>query len=251
MPLPIDLNADLGESYGAWRMGDDAALMPFISSCNIACGFHAGDPRIMDHTVRLALAAGVHIGAHPSLPDIQGFGRRDMAISADEAHALVLYQIGALAAFCKARGARLHHVKPHGALYNMAARDPLLAAAIAQAVADFDRELILVGLANSASIVAGRAAGLSVWQEAFADRRYTANGQLQPRNQPGAVIVDVEQAVQQALDIARHGAVTSAEGERLTLQADTICLHGDSAHALALAARVRQEIDALSAGQVL
>lgn len=242
MPLAIDLNADLGESYGAWRMGDDAALMAHISSCNIACGFHAGDPLIMARTVRLAQAAGVHIGAHPSLPDLQGFGRRDMAVSADEAYALVLYQIGALAAFCRAEGARLHHVKPHGALYTMAARDATLAAAIARAVADFDRELILVGLAGSVSIEAGRRAGLTVWREAFADRRYTADGQLQPRSQPGAVITELEAAVQQALAIARQEAISTADGQPLRLEADTLCLHGDSAHALALAARVHASL---------
>jgi UPF0271 protein len=238
----IDLNADLGESYGTWTMGDDAALMPFISSCNIACGFHAGDPLIMDRTVRLALATGVHIGAHPGLPDLQGFGRREMVVSPAEVHALVLYQIGALAAFCRARGARLHHVKPHGALYNMAARDMALADAIAQAVADFDRELILVGLAGSASIEAGRKMGLTVWREAFIDRRYGADGHLLPRSQPGAVINDVQQAVAQAVGIAQQGEVIGAGGQRLPMVADTLCLHGDSPHALELAAAVQKTL---------
>jgi UPF0271 protein len=237
--LCIDLNADLGESFGAWRMGDDAALMPLITSCNIACGLHAGDPQIMDRTVCLARDAGVRIGAHPSFPDLQGFGRRDMTLGAEEVRALVLYQVGALAAFCRARGATLHHVKPHGALYNMAARDATLADAIARAVAAFDRGLVLVGLAGSAFVAAGAQHGLTVWQEAFADRRYTAAGQLVPRHQPGAVIEDVEAAVQQALGIAQRGEVTTHDGQRLALRADTLCLHGDSAQALDVARRIR------------
>ncbi|HEY0178669.1 MAG TPA: 5-oxoprolinase subunit PxpA, partial [Dokdonella sp.] len=172
MGFRIDLNCDLGESFGAWTMGDDAAVMPYVSSANVACGMHAGDPDTMRRTVALAVRAGVALGAHVALPDLQGFGRREMRIGADEAYALTLYQIGALAAFARAAGARLRHVKPHGALYNMAARDAALADAIACAARDFDADLVLVGLAGSALPEAGRRAGLAVAHEAFADRRY-------------------------------------------------------------------------------
>lgn len=235
----IDLNCDLGESYGAWRMGDDATVLGEVSSANIACGFHAGDPDTMRRTVQLAAARGVAIGAHPSLPDLQGFGRREMAISADEAQALVLYQIGALSAFAHSEGVRLHHVKPHGALYNMAARDRVLAAAIAAAVAGFDRSLILVGLAGSASLAAGRAAGLAVAAEAFCDRRYCADGSLTPRREPGAVIHDIDEAVAQGLSIALHGSAIDANGNPVAINADTLCIHGDRPDAAAFARRLR------------
>jgi 5-oxoprolinase (ATP-hydrolysing) subunit A len=235
----IDLNCDLGESYGAWSMGEDAAVLAHVSSANIACGFHAGDPDTMRRTVRLAAAHGVAIGAHPSLPDLQGFGRREMAVSADEAHALTLYQIGALSAFAKSSGTRLSHVKPHGALYNMAARDPALAAAIAAAVAEFDGSLILVGLAGSALPEAGRAAGLAVAAEAFCDRRYRSDGSLTPRREAGAVIHDVDAAVAQGLSIALHGEALTADGSKVMISADTLCIHGDKPDAAAFARRLR------------
>jgi UPF0271 protein len=212
----IDLNCDLGESFGAWRMGDDAALLDLVSSANIACGFHAGDPVIMQQTVGLAAARAVAIGAHVSLPDLQGFGRREMRVSADEVHAMTLYQLGALSAFCQAAGTRLAHVKPHGALYNMAARERSLADAIARAVQAFDPQLILFGLAGSALIDAGAALGLAVAAEAFADRRYRADGSLQPRGEAGAVIDDDATATAQALDIVREGTVIAAHGESVT-----------------------------------
>ena len=235
----IDLNCDLGESYGAWHMGEDADVLAEISSANIACGFHAGDPDTMRRSVRLAAARGVAVGAHPSLPDLQGFGRRDMAVSADEVHALTLYQIGALSAFAKSEGTCLHHVKPHGALYNMAARDTVLAAAIAAAVADFDRQLILVGLAGSALLQAGRAAGLRVAAEAFCDRRYRADGSLTPRREAGAVIDDAAAAVEQALSIVLHSAATARDGSRVAIAADTLCIHGDRPGAAAFARSLR------------
>ncbi|MBA2078149.1 5-oxoprolinase subunit PxpA [Rhodanobacter sp. PCA2] len=243
----IDLNADLGESFGAWRMGDDEALLALVSSANVACGFHAGDPAIMKHTVALAAARGVAIGAHVALPDLQGFGRREMRVSVDEAHALTLYQLGALAAFTRAAGVPLAHVKPHGALYTMAARDAGLAAAIARAVRDFDPALRLVGLAGSALVEAGRAAGLAVAAEAFADRGYRADGSLQPRGEAGALLDDARQACAQALGIVRDGAVTAVDGRRVALHADTLCLHGDGPHALDFARRLR---DALAAASV-
>lgn len=239
----IDLNCDLGESYGAWSMGDDAAVLAVVSSANIACGFHAGDPDTMRRTVQLAAARGVAIGAHPSLPDLQGFGRREMAISADEAQALVLYQTGALSAFAQSEGVRLHHVKPHGALYNMAARDRALADAIAAAIAAFDRSLILVGLAGSASLAAGRAAGLTVAAEAFCDRRYRADGSLTPRRETGAVIHDIDEAVAQGLSIALHGTATDADGNPVAIAADTLCIHGDKADAAAFARRLRTALE--------
>jgi UPF0271 protein len=239
----IDLNCDLGESFGAWRMGEDAALLELVSSANIACGFHAGDPLIMQQTVRLAAARGVAIGAHVSLPDLQGFGRREMRVSAGEAGAMTLYQLGALHAFVRAAGTRLAHVKPHGALYNMAARDRALADAIARAAQAFDPQLILFGLAGSALIDAGKAIGLPVAAEAFADRRYCADGSLQPRGEAGAVIDDNDDALEQALGIARDGVVVTVDGSRVNLRADTLCLHGDGVHAVQLARQLRAALE--------
>lgn len=239
----IDLNCDLGESFGAWRMGEDAALLELVSSANIACGFHAGDPMIMQQTVSVAAARGVAIGAHVSLPDLQGFGRREMRVSANEVHAMTLYQLGALHAFTRSAGTRLAHVKPHGALYNMAARDRTLADAIAHAVQAFDPQLILFGLAGSALIDAGKALELPVAAEAFADRRYLADGSLQSRGEAGAVIDDAQAAMDQALGIARDGVAVAVGGERMNLHADTLCLHGDGAHAVQLARQLRAALE--------
>jgi UPF0271 protein len=243
----VDLNCDLGESFGAWTMGADAAVMPWISSANIACGFHAGDPDTMRHTLELAVRARVAVGAHVSLPDLAGFGRREMRVSPDEAYAMTLYQIGALAGFARAAGARLRHVKPHGALYNMAARDALLAAAIAQAVRDFDARLILVGLCASALTDAGEKIGLVVAHEAFADRRYEDDGSLTPRREPDAVITDIDTAIAQALAIVTRGEVTTRSGATRTLVADTLCVHGDRSDAAIFARRLH---DALVAAGV-
>ena len=237
--MRIDLNSDIGESFGPWRMGADEDVLAHVTSANIACGFHAGDPVTMRRTVALAQARGVAIGAHPSLPDLQGFGRRDMRIGADEAHALVVYQIGALAAFARAAGTALTHVKPHGALYTMAARDRGLAEAIAQAVHDVDVRLVLVGLAASALTAAGERAGLRVAHEAFADRRYLADGRLVARSQDDAVIEDVDLAVAQAVSIATRGRVDAFDGTSLAIRADTICVHGDRADAGVFARRLR------------
>jgi 5-oxoprolinase (ATP-hydrolysing) subunit A len=235
----IDLNCDLGESFGAWRMGQDDAVLDYISSANVACGFHAGDASVMQRTVQAAMARGVAIGAHPSLPDLQGFGRREMQISADEAHALVLYQTGALSAFAVAAGTRLTHVKPHGALYNMAARDAQLADAIAGAVRDFDAGLILVGLAGSELPRAGSRLGLRVAHEAFADRRYRSDGSLVSRREPDAVIHDIDAAVAQAVAIAIEGRVTARDGTPVVIAADTICVHGDRPDAAEFAHRLQ------------
>jgi len=239
----IDLNCDMGESFGAWTMGQDSEVMPWITSANIACGFHAGDSATMRRTVALAKRHGVAIGAHVSLPDLQGFGRREMRVSTDEAYALTLYQIGALAAFVRAEGARLVHVKPHGALYNMAAKDAALAEAIARAAHAFDPALVLVGLAASALPQAGEKAGLRVAHEAFADRRYEAHGSLTPRHEAGAVIDDVDTAVAQAVKIGTQGKVDIRAGGTLQLRADTICVHGDRPDAAKFARRLREALE--------
>ncbi|MCE3003090.1 MAG: 5-oxoprolinase subunit PxpA, partial [Xanthomonadaceae bacterium] len=214
----IDLNCDLGESFGAWTMGEDEAVLPHVSSANVACGFHAGDPTVMRRTVALAKAAGVAIGAHVSLPDLQGFGRREMKVSPEECHDFVLYQVGALAAIARAQGVGLSHVKPHGALYNMAARDAALATAIAHAVRDADRALVLYGLSGSALVAAGEAAGLRVAHEVFADRGYRADGALAPRGTPGAVIDDPALAAERAAAFAAGAPVAALDGTPLRLR---------------------------------
>jgi UPF0271 protein len=244
MRRSIDLNCDMGESYGAWTMGQDEAVMPLVSSANIACGFHAGDPTVMRRTVHLAKRHGVSIGAHVSLPDLQGFGRREMKLSPDEARDLTLVQIGALAAIARAEDARLVHVKPHGALYNMAARDERLADAIARAVREFDPALILFGLAGSALPRAGAALGLRVAHEAFCDRRYEADGSLTPRTLPGAVIDDPSAAASQLAALVTTGEVGSREGARIHVACDTVCVHGDRSDAAAFARALRARLDA-------
>jgi UPF0271 protein len=241
----IDLNCDLGESFGAWTMGEDEAVLPHVSSANVACGFHAGDPTVMRRTVALAKARGVAVGAHVSLPDLQGFGRREMKVSPEEAYDFTLYQVGALAAIARAQGADLAHVKPHGALYNMAARDRALADAIARAVRDADPALVLFGLSGSALTAAGEAAGLAVAHEVFADRAYRADGALVPRGTPGAVIEDAAVAAARAASFAAGEAVAAVDGTPLRLRADTVCVHGDRAGAGAFAAALRARLDAL------
>lgn len=233
----IDLNADLGEGY------DDAAVMPHISSANIACGFHAGDAETMRRTVELCVRHRVAIGAHPSLPDREGFGRREIDIQPNEIYTQTRQQIGALAAFANAAGTKLHHVKPHGALYNMAARDRALADAIARAVRDCDLDLILVGLAGSVSIDAAREAGLACAQEAFCDRRYRADGSLTPRSQAGAVIEDIDRAIDQAVSIAMRSEAVADDGSRVRIEADTLCVHGDRANAGEFARRLREALE--------
>ncbi len=240
----IDLNCDMGESFGAWTMGQDEAVMPLISSANIACGFHAGDPEVMRRSARLAKAHGVAIGAHVSLPDLQGFGRREMRVTPSEAYAFTLYQLGALIAIARAEGLRVHHLKPHGALYNMAARDDALSEAIAHATRDVDADIVLYGLAGSALPRAGLAAGLRVAHEAFADRRYESDGSLTPRREADAVIHHPEVAARQVLDLLATGEVVSRQGERLRVPCDTVCLHGDRADAADFARVLRARIEA-------
>jgi UPF0271 protein len=240
--MAIDLNCDMGESFGRYALGDDAAVMPFITSANIACGLHAGDPSVMRSTVRLAKQHGVAVGAHPGWPDLQGFGRRDMFLSPDEAGAFVLYQIGALAAFARAEGVDLRHVKPHGALYNQAAKDHSLADAIARAVKTFDKDLILVGLAGSAMIAAGLECGLRVANEAFPDRRYNSDGTLVSRKQPDAVLSSPDEVAAHAVSLAKDGI--DFGGRRIHV--DTLCLHGDNPRAADNARLVRSALERAS-----
>jgi UPF0271 protein len=237
--MPVDLNADLGESFGPWTLGSDAAVMASITSANVACGFHAGDPGIMRQTVRAAREAGVAVGAHPGFPDLAGFGRRQMAASPREVEDFVLYQIGALAAMASAEGVTLQHVKPHGALYNMAVRDRALAGAIARATASFDPSLVLFGPPGSDLIRAGEDAGLSVAAEGFADRAYEPDGTLTPRTRPGAVLHDPDVVVARAVRMAREGVVLAAGGTEIPLRVATICIHGDTAGSADLARLVR------------
>jgi len=243
MGMQIDLNADLGESFGRWTLGNDAALMKSITSANVACGYHAGDPGVMRQTVRMARDAGVAVGAHPGLPDLAGFGRRTMAVTPREVEDFVLYQIGALAAVAAAEGVRLQHVKAHGALYNMAVRDRALADAIAAAVASCDRSLILFGLPGTELVRAGEAAGLRVAAEGFADRAYEADGSLTPRTRPGAVIHDAREAIARAVRMVHHGTVRATDGRDVAMRIDTICTHGDTpdSHELTKALRTALE----------
>lgn len=238
----IDLNSDLGEGFGLYRMGDDEAVLAQITSANIACGFHAGDPRIMRNTVAAAVDKGVAVGAHPGFPDLQGLGRRKMNLSPDEVYECVLYQVGALSAFVAAQGIRLQHVKPHGALYNQAAADPVLAQAICEAVRDFDPALYLYGLANSALTRAAEAAGLAVRHEVFGDRTYQADGSLTPRGHAGAMITDADRAVAQVLCMLREGYVLALDGTRVPVRPDTLCIHGDQPGAAAFARAIREAL---------
>jgi len=239
----INLNADLGESFGAWRMGDDAALLQVIASANIACGFHAGDPVVMRDTVRLALANGVSLGAHPAFPDLQGFGRRAMQMSAKELEAAILYQVGALQAIAAAEGGVVTHVKPHGALNNIACADATVAATVARAVRALDRELIVLAPALSALEQAGEAAGLRVGREVFADRSYQADGQLTPRSLPGAVLHDARACVQHVLRMLDAQGIVTADGRVLPTRIHSICVHGDGPEAVATAQQIRVALE--------
>ena len=239
----VDLNCDLGESFGVYRIGMDAEILRFVTSANIACGFHAGDPLIMEETVHAAKAAGTAVGAHPGFPDLAGFGRRNMACTPQEVKAYVKYQLGALEAFVRAEGLALQHCKPHGALYNMAAADRALADAIAEAVADVDSRIILFGLAGSLMIEAGRAAGLRTASEVFADRAYQADGSLVPRRLPGAVIHDPEEAIARTVRMVKEGVVTAVTGETVPIAADSICVHGDNPSALAVLKSIRERLE--------
>jgi UPF0271 protein len=232
--MEIDLNADLGEGCGS-----DEALLDLVSSANIACGWHAGGASVMRECVRWAVAKGVAIGAHPSFNDPENFGRKEMDIPASDIYAGVLYQLGALSAIARAEGGRLAHVKPHGALYNQACKNPVIADAIVAAVRDFDASLLVFGLANSGLVDATRRAGLTAIEEVFADRGYRADGSLVPRTEPGALLDDENAVLERTLAMAKAHRVQAVSGEWMPINAQTVCLHGDGAHALAFARRVR------------
>jgi len=236
----IDLNCDMGESYGAWKMGADAEVMPFISSANIASGFHAGDPATIRKTVKLAVDHGVAIGAHPSLPDLMGFGRRVMRISPQDMYDLVIYQAGAVEAFARAAGAKLHHVKCHGALYNMAANDEALSEAMVRAVKDLGSGVVLYALSRSRNFEIAKKSNVPVAGEVFADRGYSDDGTLAPRDKPGGMIEDAAKATKQALAMIEEGYVTSLAGKRVPVAADTLCIHGDQPGAVAFAQALRK-----------
>jgi 5-oxoprolinase (ATP-hydrolysing) subunit A len=244
----IDLNSDLGESFGRWSLGHDAEVMRSITSANIACGFHAGDPGVMRETVRRAKAAGVAIGAHPGFPDLVGFGRRNMAATPQEVEDFVIYQVGALAGIAAAEGVRLQHVKAHGALYNMAIRDGGLATAIARAVASLDRTLFLFGLPGTELLRAGEAAGLKIAAEGFADRAYEADGSLTPRDRPGAVLHETREVVQRAVRMAQEGVVTATNGRDIPMRVDTICTHGDTPGSHELTRQIRDALERAGVG---
>ena len=243
MASVIDLNSDLGESYGAWTMGMDEEVMKHISSSNIACGWHAGDSDVMLRTVRAAKARNVAIGAHPGYPDLLGFGRRNMTCTPDELYAYTLYQVGALMGVCASEGVELQHVKPHGAMYNQAAKDIKLAAAITRAIKKLGGGIILMGLANSVFETAAEEQGVQFAAEAFADRGYMADGSLVPRSQPGAFIHDPDEAAARMLNLVKEGSIKTPDGQTLKIKAHTICMHGDNPAAVKMAEVVKNTLE--------
>ncbi|NKE06907.1 5-oxoprolinase subunit PxpA [Mesobacillus selenatarsenatis] len=242
--LFVDLNCDLAESYGLFKIGNDKEVLKNITSANIACGYHGGDHNVMMETVKMAKAYGVKIGAHPGFPDLHGFGRREMKVSNEEIYNMTVYQIGALVAIAKACGTKVNHVKPHGALYNMAAKDEGIAEAIAKAVADVDPSLVLFGLAGSSLVKAGMERGLSVAQEVFADRSYQPDGSLTPRSQSNAMIHDSELAISRVVRMVREGKVEAVDGTDIAIKADTVCIHGDEPQALDFAVALKGALKA-------
>ncbi|MCR5673375.1 MAG: LamB/YcsF family protein [Lachnospiraceae bacterium] len=242
MSKKIDLNCDLGESFGAYTIGMDEEVIKVVSSVNIACGFHASDPVVMRKTVERAISANIGIGAHPGFYDLMGFGRRNMNISPSEAYAYVTYQLGALNAFCVQQGAKIDHVKPHGALYNMAGKDYELAKGICQAVYDFDPDIILLGLSGSRMINAGRDIGLRCANEFFADRAYEDDGSLRARTKEGAMVEDENEAIERVVKVVKTGKVTTYSGNEIDLKIDSICVHGDNAHALEFVRTIRDRL---------
>ena len=240
--MQIDLNCDLGEAFGNYSFGGDKDILPLITSANIACGFHAGDANVMNETIQLAKRHNIGIGAHPGLPDLQGFGRRKLDMSPEEVYNIVVYQLGALNSFCQIHDVKMNHVKPHGALYQMGAKDKSIASAIAQAVYDFDKTLVFVGLANTLLISEAKKLGLKTASEVFADRRYEDDGQLVSRKEPDAVISDSDEALNQVVKMVTENKVISKNNKEITLQADTICVHGDGAHALEFVTKIREKL---------
>lgn len=241
--LRVDLNCDMAESFGAYALGNDEQILDFVSSANIACGFHAGDPSVMRETVALAASKGVAVGAHPGYRDLEGFGRRYVEITPQEGYDLIVYQVGALSGFVSAAGSEMQHVKPHGALYNAGAANPALAEAIAQAVKDVNPDLILFGLSGSALVAAGEKVQVKTASEVFADRSYEPDGSLTSRRQPGALIHDEYRAVGQAIRLVKEGRVSARGDVDVEVRADTICIHGDGPNALSFARLIRAELE--------
>lgn len=241
--MKVDLNSDLGESFGRYKLGLDEEVMKFISSANVATGWHAGDPLVMRRTVRLAKENGVAVGAHPGYPDLLGFGRRYMKLSPEEARNYILYQVGALYAFVRAEGVELQHVKPHGALYNTLVKEEELARAVIEGIADFDKNLIFVTLSGSRPAQIAEEIGVKVAHEVFADRAYNPDGTLVPRSKPGAVIHDKEEIAECVVSMVKDGGVRAINGEWVELRVDTICVHGDNPKAVEIAKHVREVLE--------
>ncbi|MGI6021471.1 MAG: LamB/YcsF family protein [Lachnospiraceae bacterium] len=240
--IKVDLNSDIGESFGRYTLGMDDKIIPLVSSCNIACGFHASDPLVMDKTVEMAYEAGIAIGAHPGFPDLMGFGRRNMAATPAEVSAYVTYQLGALEGFARKYGMKIQHVKPHGAMYNMAGKDYELALAVAKAIKAFNPDIICLALAGSQSVQAAKDVGLRVAQEVFADRGYMPDGSLVPRSQAGAMITDENQAIERVVRMVMEHKVKAVDGNDIEIIPDSICVHGDNEKALAFVEKIRTRL---------
>lgn len=241
--MKIDLNCDLGESFGNYKLGMDEEVLGCISSANVACGFHASDPVVMQKTVKMAAEKGVAVGAHPGYPDLVGFGRRDMKVSLAEAKAMVMYQIGALDAFCRAEGIAMQHVKPHGAMYNMAGKDIGLARAICEGICEVNPHLILLAPAGSMLTKAAKEVGLAAAKEVFADRAYEEDGSLVARTKPGAMITDTEEAISRVIGMIKEGKVKAVTGKEIPVQADSVCVHGDGPKALEFVKRMKERLE--------
>lgn len=241
--MRVDLNCDLGESFGAYKIGMDEEIIPLISSANIACGFHASDPVVMEKTVAMTSEAGIGLGAHPGFPDLQGFGRRELKMSPEEIKSTIIYQVGALQAFAKMQGKKLQHVKPHGAMYNMAAKDASMAQAICEGVKAVDADLILMAQAGSELQKAADKAGLKFAREIFADRAYEEDGSLVNRKKPGAMITDEDEAVSRVIRMIKEGKVTAITGKDIAIEADSICVHGDGLKALNFVKKIKKALE--------
>lgn len=240
----VDLNSDLGESFGRYTLGMDDKVIPLITSANVACGYHASDPLVMDKTIAMAKAAGIRVGAHPGFPDLMGFGRRNMGVSPAEAKAYTMYQLGALDAFCRSKGVKMQHVKPHGAFYNMAAKDYEMSKAICEAIYEFDRNLIVMALSGGELLKAAMDMGLRAAREVFADRAYEEDGSLVNRRKEGAMITDEDEAIARVIRMVKEQKVTAITGKDIPIQADSVCVHGDGVKALAFVQKIRETLTA-------
>ena len=240
----VDVNSDLGESFGRYTLGMDADILPLVSSANVACGYHASDPLVMNKTIAMAKEAGVRVGAHPGFPDLMGFGRRNMDVSPAEAKAYTLYQLGALDAFCKAHGVKMQHVKPHGAMYNMAGKDYALSKAICEAIYEYNKDLIVMALSGSELVHAAEDMGLKVAREVFADRAYEEDGSLVNRRKEGAMITDENEAIARVVRMIKEQKVTAITGKDIPIKADSVCVHGDGVKALAFVKKIRETLTA-------